>query len=224
MKAQTEGLIIAAHGQSLATRLYHHKIIKDGTSPLCRLCNRYDESIDHILSGCPELAKTEYINRHNNAAAYMHWKILKHYNIKANDDKWYEHQPETVTENEKVTILWDMQVHTDKTIKANKPDIIIKDKQEKTCMLIDMAIPADRNTSVKVAEKLSKYKDLEVEITKMWGLKTITVPVVIGALGVVKKGIEKHADKIPGKINITELQKIALLGSSHILRKVLSIE
>ena len=71
-----------------------------------------------------------------------------------------------------------MQVHTDKTIKANKPDIIIKDKQ-KTCMLIDMAVPSDRNTSVKVAEKLSKYKDLEIEITKMWGLKTITVPVVI---------------------------------------------
>ena len=38
------------------------------------------------------------------------------------------------------------------------------------------------------------------------------------------RGIEKHIDKIPGKINITELQKIALLGSSHILRKVLSIE
>jgi len=69
-----------------------------------------------------------------------------------------------------------------------------------------------------------KYKDLEIEITKMWGLKKITVPVIIGALGVVKKGIEKHIDKIPGKINITELQKIALLGSSHILRKVLSIE
>ena len=153
----------------------------------------------------------------------MHWKILKHFNIKANN-KWYDHQPETVTENEKVTILWDMQVHTDKTIKANKPDIIIKDKQEKTCLLIDMAIPSDRNTSVKVAEELSKYKDLEIEITKMWGLKTIIVPVVIGALGVVKKGIRKHIDKIPGKINITELQKIALLGSSHILRKVLSIE
>ena len=116
-----------------------------------------------------------------------------------------------------------MQVHTDKTIKANKPDIIIKDKQ-KTCMLIDMAVPSDRNTSLKVAEKLSKYKDLEIEITKMWGLKTITVPVVIRALGVVKKGIEKDIDKIPGKINITELQKIAFLGSSHILRKVLSIQ
>ena len=172
LKADTKGLIIAAQDQSLATRLYHHKIIKDGTSPLCRLCNRYDESIDHILSGCPELlAKTEYIKRHNNAAAYMHWKILQHYNIKAND-KLYEHQPETAPENEKVTILWDMQVHTDKTMKANKPDIIIKDKQEKTCMLIDMAIPSDRDSSVKVAEKLSKYKNLEIEITKMWGLKT----------------------------------------------------
>ena len=131
----------------------------------------------------------------------MHSKILKNYNIKAND-KWYEHQPETVTENEKFTILWDMQIHTDKTIKANKLDIINKDKQEKICLLIDMAIPSDRNTSVKVAEKVSKYKNLKIEITKMWGLKTITVPLVIGAVGVVKKGIEKHIDKIPGKINI----------------------
>ena len=60
----------------------------------------------------------------------MHWKILKHYDIKA-IDKWYEHQAKTVTKNEKVTILWDMQVHTVKMIKANKPDIIIKDQQEK---------------------------------------------------------------------------------------------
>ena len=170
LKAETEGLIIAAQDQSLATRLYHHKIMKDGTSPLSRLCNRCDESIDHILSGCPELAKTEYIRKHNNAAAYMHWKILKHYNIKAND-KGYEHQPEAVTENGKVTMLWDMQVHTDKTINANKPNIIIKDKQETTCMLIDMAIPSDRNTSVKVAEKLSKCKDLEIEITKKLGIE-----------------------------------------------------
>ena len=58
----------------------------------------------------------------------------------------------------------------------------------------------------------------------MWGLKTIRTPVVIGALGVVKKGIEENIEKIPEKINITELQKIALLGSSHIFRKVLSIE
>ena len=74
-----------------------------------------------------------------------------------------QHQrKKTVTENEKVAVLWDMQVITDKTIKTNKPDIIIKDNREKTCMLIDMAILSDRNTPVKVAEKLPKYKDLEI--------------------------------------------------------------
>ena len=94
---------------------------------------------------------------HNNAAAYMHWEILNLYNIKITN-KWYEHQPETVIENEKATILWDMQVHTDRTISSNKPNIVIKDKQEKTCMLIDMAVPSERNTSVTTAEKLSKIK------------------------------------------------------------------
>ena len=54
-------------------------------------------------------------------------------------------------------------------------------------------------------------------------MKTQIVPVIIGALGVIKKGIDKQICKIPGNINVTE-QKIALLGSAHILRKVLSIK
>ena len=83
-----------------------------------------------------------------------------------------------------------------------------------------MAVPSNRNTSVKVAEKLSKYKDLEIEIARMWGMKTQIVPVVVGALGVIKKGIDEQICKIPGKINVTELQKITLLGSAHILEKL----
>ena len=45
----------------------------------------------------------------------------------------------------------------------------------------------------------------------MWGLKTTTVPVVMGALGTVKKDMENYTNKIPGNINIHELQKITLL-------------
>jgi len=68
-KVDTEDLIIVAQDQSLATRCYHHRIINDGTNPLCRLCNNYDGSIEHILGGFPESAKTDYIKRHNNAEA-----------------------------------------------------------------------------------------------------------------------------------------------------------
>ena len=71
--------------------------------------------------------------------------------------------PKTVTENEEVTILWDMQIHTDKELSANKPDIVIKDHANRCCKLIDVSVPSDRNTSTKVIEKLSKYKDLEIE-------------------------------------------------------------
>ena len=71
-------------------------------------------------------------------------------------------------------------------------------------------------------EKLSKYKDLGIEISTIWGLKTETVSVVIGALGQVKKDLGKYVEKLPGNINIEELQKISLLDTAHILRKVLS--
>ena len=81
----TEGLIIAVQDQSLTTRLYHRNIIKDGTNPLCRTCGNFDESVDHVISGCPELAKTEYIQRHDNTASYIHWKVCQSYDIKTND-------------------------------------------------------------------------------------------------------------------------------------------
>ncbi len=155
LKAETEGLIIAAQDQSLATRSYHHRIVKVRTDPQCRICKKYEETIDHIISGCPELVKTEYIHGHNKAAAYLHWKTCRSYKIRTTE-KWYEHQPKTVTEKNDVTILWDMPIHTDREIKANKPDIVIKDRKDKRCMLIDMALSPERNITVKVTEKLSR--------------------------------------------------------------------
>ena len=47
-----------------------------------------------------------------------------------------------------------------------------------------------RNAPVKMIKKLSKYEDLEIEISRMRGLKTETVPVVIGAFGPVKRAWE----------------------------------
>ena len=135
-----------------------------------------------------------------------------------------EYKPTTVTENGEYTILWDMPIHTDYEIKANKPDIIVKDKELKQCYLVDMTVLSEQNFAAKEVEKLSKYKDLEIEITRMWGMNTLTIPVVFGALGIIKKGLERYISKIPGKIDIREMQKIVLLVAAHILRKTLSIK
>lgn len=74
-----------------------------------------------------------------------------------------------------------------------------------------MSIPKkSRNTSVKVTKKFSKFKDLEIEIEYwIWGMKT-TVPVMIGALGLIKKGMAKYIQKIPGNIQIKDPQKIKI--------------
>ena len=63
-----------------------------------------------------------------------------------------------VCEDGDVTVLWNEAVHTDREVTANRPDIIIKNKKEKTCTLMDMAIPAYRNVVQKKAEKKLKYE------------------------------------------------------------------
>ena len=87
-----------------------------------------------------------------------------------------------------------------------------------------MAIPADRNVVQKEAEKKLKYKSLFIELQQMWNLKCTIVPVIIGATGIVTRSLRKHFEIVPGKYSIDSLQKTAILGTSHIIRKVLQCE
>ena len=67
----------------------------------------------------------------------------------------------------KVTIFWNQQVQTDRTIPNNKPDILIRDNEKGTCTLIDVAISGDRNVIKKEAKKNLKYKNLTIGIQRM---------------------------------------------------------
>ena len=114
--------------------------------------------------------------------------------------------------------------NTDRELSANNPDIVIKDRANQCCKLTDVLVPSNQNTSTKVIEKLSEYKDLEIETMRMWGMRRETVLVIVGALGFLREGMDQNLGKIPGASNINELQKIILLGMAHVLRRFLSIE
>jgi len=88
-------------------------------------------------------------------------------------------------------------------------------------MLIDVAISGDRNVIKKETKKILKYKDLTTEIQRMWNVKTKMIPVIVGATGTVSKSFRKYVSNIPGKHEVKELQKTTILGTAHILRKVL---
>ena len=75
----------------------------------------------------------------------------------------------------------------DRTITNNKPDIIIRDNEKRKCILIDVAISADSNVIKKEAELILKYKDLTIEIERMWNVKTTVIPLIIGATGTILK-------------------------------------
>ena len=89
-------------------------------------------------------------------------------------------------------------------------------------MLIDVAISRDRNVIKMEAEKTLKYKDLTIEIQRMWNVKTKVIPVIIGATGTISKSFRKYLSNIPGNHEVKELQKKAILGTAHILWKVLT--
>jgi len=73
----------------------------------------------------------------------------------------------------------------------------------------------------KEADKILKYKDLIIEIQLIWNVNTKVIPVIIGATGTISKSFRKYASNIPGKHEVKELQKTAILGTAHILKKVL---
>jgi len=58
----------------------------------------------------------------------------------------------------------------------------------------------------------------------MWNLKGKIIPVIISATGIITKGLRKNLEAIPGKHSIDSLQKTAILGTSHIIWKLLQCE
>ena len=77
-----------------------------------------EETVDHILSACPTIANTEYLQRHDQVISFIHWILCKNFNH-PHIEKWYEHTPQPVTERTKVTNLWDFPINTDRKIEVN---------------------------------------------------------------------------------------------------------
>jgi len=115
----------------ISTNYFKKKILKEEIESKCRLCKQYEETIDHLTSGCPILAKNECLMRHDKVCTHLHYSIFKALGIETTD-KWYTHIPKPVCEDGDVTVLCNQAVHTERQVTENRPDVIIKNKKEKT--------------------------------------------------------------------------------------------
>ena len=132
--------------------------------------------------------------------------------------------PKPVIENEQTKILWDFSIQTDHSIEANRPDIVVLEKTSRKCLLIDIACPFDTRVANKEREKIEKYQDLRKELQRIWKCSDVKIiPVIIGALGTLPKCLPKWLRVLNMTCDIELLQKVCLLGSARILRRVLDM-
>ena len=107
-------------------------------------------------------------------------------------------------------------------MKARRPDLILVNKKATSCVIIDVAIPGDCRISEKEIRKIEKYQNLKRELKRLWSLKKAEVlPVVVGALGCIRKCFSGWMDTLVIILNVGMVQKSVLLGTARILRKVL---
>jgi hypothetical protein len=107
IKGETESTIVAAQDQAISTNYFKRKILKEEIDRF-RLCKEYEETTDHLTSGCPILAMNEYV--------IMSKPIYQH---------------------EDITVLWNQRTRTDRAVLANRPNIIINKTfwKELICLL-----------------------------------------------------------------------------------------
>ena len=74
----------------------------------------------------------------------------------------------------------------------------------------------------KEAEKILKYKDITIEKQRMWNVKTKVIPVILGSTRTISKSFRKYVSNISENHEVKKLQKTAILGTAHILRKGLT--
>ena len=111
---ETEGLLFAAQDQALHTRALQH-VYSNSSTTQYQLCNFQVGTVEHLISGCSQLAGTQYKLQHDNIAKYVHWRLCGKYGIQR-EPNWWKHNPVNIVENDYVKILWDFKIFVDHTI------------------------------------------------------------------------------------------------------------
>ena len=124
------------------------------------MCGTRNETISHIVSECGRLAQKGYKRRHDSVGRYVPWQFCEKLGLNRTR-LWYEHEPESVVENENFTI------ECDHLIEARRPDIAVVDKVKKETMITDVATPGDTRTCDKEREKIEKNSFLKDKIARL---------------------------------------------------------
>jgi hypothetical protein len=153
----------------------------------------------------------------------VYWELCGKYGIRRSD-RWFEETPDTirVSQDGMYEIWWDKKVITAKVLEHNRPDVVVIDRVLKRWTMVDFSVPFDKNVVTKETEKTRKYERLATEVTREHTVTTIIIPIVVGAMGTVSRNLAGWLKRLGIDDVLGGLQMSAVIGTSAILRKVLS--
>ena len=96
-------------GTSNKNKYVKYHVDKSVDLPSYRTCDETGQTISHIVSECSKLDQREYKRRHDDVAKMIHWKLCEKLSIEKSE-KWYLHNPQTVTENVNHKLIWEMNI------------------------------------------------------------------------------------------------------------------
>ena len=157
IESKTEAYMSAITEQEISTKYIQKKRSKNTLmSDKCRLCKSNVEDIHHIPSSCPQLLSRYYLPLRYVIAKYVYNKLL----INDGQNRKLLQEPDHICNTNDKEYWWDTPITTATKVKYNKPDLVIWNKTEKICTIIEFSCPADINISKKIAEKTDNYGPL----------------------------------------------------------------
>ena len=132
---------MAAQDQVLRTNSVKKFIDNQNVSPACRMFGERVETVSHLVAECTALAQKQYQSRRRGKVAQViHWDLSGKC-VFERTANLFDHKLHPVCDSEKYKLLWDFKIETDQHIEHNKPDIMLLIKEEKSCIVIDVACP-----------------------------------------------------------------------------------
>ena len=147
----------------------------------------------HLVGSCSTLAPSLYLKvRHNQIAKILYQEITKNEHLVLN--------PPEVTVKGDMEIWYDIEIQTTPKVDKNRPDIVIWEKAEKKCTLVEITVPLDSNLQKVHKEKETKYINLVSKMQQLYRSYIFEViVVVVGGTGAGPVPLEGNLKNIPRK-------------------------
>ena len=153
----------------------------------------------------------------------IYWELCKKLKFD-HTNKWYMHNSRICPrERDTQTPLGFRDTNGSLNLDQTTRFYINEQQEKRTFRIVDFTISADYRVKLNECEKRDKYRDLAREMKKLWNMKVTIIPIVIGALSTVTKGLVQGLEDLEITGRVETIQITALMRLARILRRVLEI-